>query len=151
MRASLRDGVAGDAPWMTDVFVRSRAVAMPWLARPHDDAATRRWIEQVVLAGPGVTVACDGSRPLGFAVVDADRLEHLYVDPGEQGRGIGRSLLEHAQRASNGRLALQVFTANERARRFYRAAGFVLVGESDGSRNEEHEPDCTYVWAAAGT
>ena len=33
-----------------------------------------------------------------------------------------------------------------RARRFYEAAGFVLVEQSEGSGNEEQEPDCTYAW-----
>jgi len=42
---------------------------------------------------------------------------------------------------------LHVFTRNVRARRFYQAAGFILTDTSDGSRNEEREPDCTYTWA----
>ena len=32
------------------------------------------------------------------------------------------------------------------AGRFYESAGFTLVDESDGRRNEELEPDCTYTW-----
>ncbi|MCA1670755.1 MAG: hypothetical protein LC799_00630 [Actinobacteria bacterium] len=46
-------------------------------------------------------------------------------------------------------LFLHVFTRNDRARRFYEAAGFTLTAQSDGSRNEEHEPDCTYTWSAS--
>jgi RimJ/RimL family protein N-acetyltransferase len=41
---------------------------------------------------------------------------------------------------------LHVFPRNVAARRFYEAAGFVLVDQSDGRRNEEQEPDCTYTW-----
>jgi RimJ/RimL family protein N-acetyltransferase len=41
-------------------------------------------------------------------------------------------------------LSLYVFTRNERARRCYEAAGFVLVEQGDG--NQEREPDCTYRW-----
>jgi ribosomal protein S18 acetylase RimI-like enzyme len=35
---------------------------------------------------------------------------------------------------------------NANARRFYEARGFRQVGESDGSRNEEKEPDALYLW-----
>lgn len=146
----LRDGVRGDAEQLTDMFRRSRTVAIPWLVSPHDEASTRWWMEHVVLAGQHVRVAYN-ERPLGFAVVDGDWLEHLYVDPEHQGRGVGRRLLEDAQRASTGRLALHVFTRNQRARYFYEVAGFVLGDQSDGSDNEEREPDCTYTWTASTT
>ncbi len=56
-------------------------------------------------------------------------------------------LLEDAKRVSPGGLSLHVFSRNEHARRFYEAAGFVLVEQSDGSGKEELEPDCTYTWA----
>jgi hypothetical protein len=46
---------------------------------------------------------------------------------------------------------LHVFTRNVRARRIYRAAGFILTDQSDGTRNEEREPDCTYTWPANRT
>jgi hypothetical protein len=35
------------------------------------------------------------------------------------------------------------------ARRFYERRGFVLTEETDGSRNEEREPDARYVWSRA--
>lgn len=76
-------------------------------------------------------------------------LEQLYVDPDAQGRGIGRALLDTARKASPGGLLLHVFTRNVRARRFYEAAEFALTEQSDGRRNEEREPDCTYAWSAA--
>lgn len=144
----MRDGVGGDADRLTSVFLRARERAMPWLKRPHDEAATRRWLEYVVLAKLHVRVAYTKTSFLGFAAVDGDRLEHLYVDPDHQGCGVGRRLLEDVQHTSTGHLALHVFQRNERARRFYQAAGFVLVDESDGSGNEEQEPDCTYTWTA---
>ena len=72
----------------------------------------------------------------------------LYVDPVSQGRGAGRALLDAAKQAIPGGLRLHVFTRNVRARRFYQSAGFVLVEQSDGSTNDEHEPECTYTWPA---
>ncbi len=144
----LRDGVGGDAEQLTAVFLRARTTAMPWLLSPYDRASTRWWMEHVVLAKQRVRVAYAGTRLLGFAAADGEWLEHLYVDPDDQGRGVGRRLLRDAQHMSTGRLALHVLTRNERARRFYTAAGFVLTGENDGSGNEEQEPDCTYTRTA---
>lgn len=72
---------------------------------------------------------------LGFAVVlrrdDGDaELDGLFVDPAQWRHGIGRALLEHAERiaTSDGAASLWV-TANTRALEFYGACGFVTVGE----------------------
>jgi GNAT superfamily N-acetyltransferase len=72
-------------------------------------------------------------------------IEQLYVVPAAQGRGIGTELLEVAKRVSD-RLELWTFQRNTPARSFYEARGFELVGATDGSRNEEREPDARYLW-----
>lgn len=141
----VRDGGPDDVESLTDLHLRSRAAAMPWLSRPHDETATRWWMQHVVLAEHRVRIVDDG-RALGFTALDGDWLEQLYVGPDHQGRGVGRTLLEDAKRLRPGGLRLHVFTRNTRARRFYEAAGFVLAGHSDGRGNEEQEPDCTYIW-----
>jgi GNAT superfamily N-acetyltransferase len=72
-------------------------------------------------------------------------IEQLYVRPAAQGRGIGTELLDIAKGASE-RLELWTFQRNAPARRFYEARGFMLAEETDGTRNEEKEPDVRYVW-----
>lgn len=62
-------------------------------------------------------------------------LTEFYVDPFFQGRGIGKALLlgaEH-QAITQGAavLMLQVLEHNEKARRFYRQAGFVETGKRE--------------------
>jgi GNAT superfamily N-acetyltransferase len=74
-----------------------------------------------------------------------DWIDQLYVLPKAQGRGVGRELLQVAQRSFD-RLHLWTFQRNVRARRFYEARGFALVQETDGARNEEREPDALYLW-----
>lgn len=72
---------------------------------------------------------------LGFAVVlrrdDGDaELDGLFVDPAQWRQGIGRALLEHAERiATSDGAAILWVTANTRALEFYGACGFVTVGE----------------------
>jgi ribosomal protein S18 acetylase RimI-like enzyme len=66
-----------------------------------------------------------------------------------RGGGIGTSLLNIAQQASD-RLQLWTFQRNTNARRFYERRGFALVRKTDGSRNEEKEPDALYRWTRSG-
>jgi len=143
---SIRDGSRADTEPLTTLYLRSRAAAMPWLVSPHDEPATRWWMEHIVLTAQRVWVAQSNDRVLSFAAVDGHWLEQLYVGPEAQAGGVGRALLDTVKESSPAGLMLHVFTRNVRARRFYEAAGFMLTEQSDGSRNEEREPDCTYTW-----
>jgi GNAT superfamily N-acetyltransferase len=137
-----------DVDAITQVFLASRAAAMPYLPRLYDDEQTRAWIAHVVLPGCATWVAAspDTAEVLGFAALDGDVLEHLYLRPDVRRQGIGTTLLEQVRQASPGGLSLRVFTRNTGARAFYERHGFRAVDENDGSRNEENEPDMTYVW-----
>jgi putative acetyltransferase len=142
----LRAGRIEDADVLAAIHIRSRAAAMPWLPVLHDEAETRSWMRDVVLAHQQVLVAERDGRPVGFAAVEGDWLEQLYVEPEALGTGVGRRLLDAVKAEHPGGLALYVFARNSRARRFYEAAGLVVSAEGDGSGNEEGQPDCTYVW-----
>ena len=83
---------------------------------------------------------------VGFLTLIGDDLDQLYLRPGHYRRGIGSLLLTKAKERSAGRLHLFTFQRNERARAFYEAHGFRIVNLSDGSRNEEGEPDVLYEW-----
>ena len=119
---------------------------MPWIPLVHEEEETRGWMRGMVLPHQWVLVAERAGRPVGFAAVEGNWLEQLYVEPEAIGTGVGRPLLDAVKAERPGGLSLYVFARNERARRFYEAAGFVLTAEGDGSGNEEGEPDCTYVW-----
>ena len=119
---------------------------MPWIPLVHEEEETRGWMRGIVLADQRVLVAERDGRPVGFAAVSDGWLEQLYVEPEAIGTGVGRPLLDAVKAEHPAGLSLYVFTRNERARRFYEAAGFVLVDEGDGSGNEEREPDCLYRW-----
>lgn len=79
----LREAVAADAAGITNVFLASRAAAMPYLPRLYSDEQTRAWIEAVVLPGSTVWVAETGEKPeiVGFAALDGTVLDHLYLRP----------------------------------------------------------------------
>lgn len=143
----IRRAVAEDADAITKVFLASRAAAMPYLPRLYDDEQTRAWIVHVVLPGCTTWVAeAPSGEVVGFAALDGDVLEHLYLRPDVRRQGLGTALLDRVRQAGPDGLSLRVFTRNTEARAFYERHGFEAVDSDDGSRNEENEPDMTYAW-----
>ncbi|WUD73022.1 GNAT family N-acetyltransferase [Streptomyces sp. NBC_00510] len=143
----IRPGRAADADAITAVFLASRAAAMPWLPRLHTDEETRWWVANVVLEQCRVWVAEQTATgaATGFAALDGDWLEHLYLRPDARGRGIGSRLLDEVVRHHpDGPLSLHVFRRNAAARAFYERHGFRAVPGSESTANEEGEPDLTY-------
>jgi len=136
---------ADDVPALAGIFVRCwrdayrGVVAEEILDRldPADEA--QRWGDLV--ATQRVLVARDGNQPVGMVRIGADEADasrghvfSLYVDPAASGGGVGRALLgcAHEELAAAGfrRATLWVFAANERALRFYRAAGWSPTGRT---------------------
>src|SRR5262249_60578993 len=152
MRTVRRPGTAADAHWLAEVFIAAWRDAYPGVvddeilaALDHNTIAA--WLAEEVAAS-GITIVAEAAdRSIaGFIRFGEDPdgspdgyVDSLYVHPRAGGRGIGRRLLEHAlgalRVAGYHAVTLWVFEANERARRFYAAAGFV----PDGSRRVEEE------------
>lgn len=124
----------------------ARDDALPWLARLHTPEDDRAYFRRRVFADGTVWGALEEERVVGFIAFREDWIDHLYVSPGAQGRGLGAALLAVAK-AAHPRLCLWTFQGNLPARRFYERRGFVLVEETDGAANEEREPDARYRWS----
>lgn len=83
-------------------------------------------------------VADDGKMIGGVAFAQADEtgeavtLRQLYVRPGQQGRGVGGSLLDEIEDSfpEAKRFTLEVEEANAKAVRFYQSRGYVDTGMS---------------------
>lgn len=82
---------------------------------------------------------------VGLLVLDGDFIDHLYIDPSHQGKGVGAMLVRHAKGRCPAGLQLWTFQSNAGARRFYERHGFVAVEATDGD-NEEGAPDVRYEW-----
>jgi GNAT superfamily N-acetyltransferase len=91
-------------------------------------------------------VADAGGTVVGVMVVKGDELSQLYLEPDWRGRGIGDLFVGLAKERSPRGLTLWTFQVNKPAHRFYERHGFVAVEYTDGSGNEEREPDVRYVW-----
>lgn len=80
---------------------------------------------------------CDTSRPCGF-------LEGWYVDPGHAGRGVGRALVEEAERWARGHgcteMASDTWLDNPRSQQAHLALGFEEVDRCVNYRKSLAEP-----------
>jgi ribosomal protein S18 acetylase RimI-like enzyme len=105
------------------------------------DEKTASWaasLTREALRGKQTLVGDQGGAVLGYVTVGPDTVDHfgsvllMYVEPDSWGRGIGQALMNDAIAALRGlgyeRIALSVLERNERARRFYDAAGWTQYG-----------------------
>jgi GNAT superfamily N-acetyltransferase len=142
----IRPGRCDDAQAIADVFLDARREAMPWLPVLHSREDAIAYFAGHVLLHQEVFVAEVNRLVAGFMALEGDLVDHLYVAPAFQGWGIGGKLVALAKQLRAEGLKLWTFTRNARARRFYEARGFRASQFTDGTRNEEHEPDVLYTW-----
>ncbi|PZO01334.1 MAG: GNAT family N-acetyltransferase [Hyphomicrobiales bacterium] len=137
-----------DAEAAARVHRASFDARLPWLAGLHTPDEDRAYFENVVFVECEVWGSFDGLSLIGFIAFREGQIDQLYVLPAYQGRGVGGELMAVAK-ARCSELHLWTFQCNDQARRFYEHRGFVVAEQTDGSRNEEREPDVRYVWRAA--
>jgi GNAT superfamily N-acetyltransferase len=94
------------------------------------------WTRHIVVHGERV----------GFVVLkpkaDGLLLDHLYVSPGAQGRGLGGAVLGHvlAEADDRGLVLMVGALRTSRANRFYERHGFTLDGEGEWDLYYRREP-----------
>ena len=115
---------------------------MPVLHTPEDDLV---FYSTVVFPRCEIWVAEISGDAVGFIASRAGWIDHLYILPEHQRRGVGTLLLEHVKSGMHS-LRLWTFQCNAGARRFYERHGFRVERETDGAANEERQPDVLYVW-----
>jgi putative acetyltransferase len=120
--------------------------ALPALAGLHTPDQDRWFFKERVFAACQLWGYFDDDELVGFIAFREGWVDHLYVLPSSQRRGVGVALLRVAQSRSCP-LSLWTFQRNKNARKFYEKHGFILVDVTDGYRNEEKEPDAMYSWA----
>ena len=84
---------------------------------------------------PGIWVWEEDGEILGFSAADTrdGSIWALFIDPDHEGRGIGRALFEKALdvlRQNGHRTAWLTTEPGSRTERFYRAAGWKVIGTS---------------------
>jgi len=147
---TLRPGDGVDLAEIAELYIATRRSSVPAMPAPvHDDAAIRDWFGGLAEAKEIWVAETGDNGPaeiLGFAVLDGDWLDSLYVGPQHQARGIGTALLDLVKAQRPGGFALWVFASNTGARGFYHRHGLVELEHTDGSANEERSPDVRMAW-----
>lgn len=142
----LRPATDADAAAASAVHVASRrAAAMP--PSVHEDHEHLPFLRGRLAAGEEVWVAETHGKVVGYLRMTDTWLDDLYVLPGRAGHGIGSMLLDLAKARRPGGFGLWVFEVNAPARAFYARHGLAEVEHTDGSGNEEREPDVRMVWS----
>lgn len=144
---TLRRAHAVDAAAAAGVWLRSFAAALPDVVRPRSDEEVRDYFRHVLVPLRETWVAeAAGEGVVGVLVLEGAELDQLYLEPGWRGRGLGDRFVGLAKERSPVGLSLWTFQVNAPARRFYERHGFTAVEHTDGSGNEEREPDVRYRW-----
>lgn len=116
----------------------------------HSEGEFIAFYRDKVMVETAVWGAFDEGAFRGHLALRPGWIDHLYVDPAVQGRGVGAALVRLAQREQD-ELRLHTFQSNLRARALYERFGFAIEDLTDGARNEEKMPDITYHWRRAAT
>ncbi len=117
---------------------------MPPAVRSDDEV--RAWVHGWDLTTAEVWVAEVDGVVGAFLRATPTWLDDLYVDPTYAGQGLGSALLELLKSLRPEGFGLWVFRSNRPARAFYAAHGLVEGEHTDGSDNEEREPDIAVHW-----
>ncbi|MCD9874013.1 GNAT family N-acetyltransferase [Streptomyces guryensis] len=143
-----RAASAPDAAAAADVWLASFAAALPTVVSPRSADEVHGYFRDVVVPLRETWVADAGADDgiIGVMVLHDDELSQLYLAPDWRGRGIGDRFVALAKERSPRGLSLWTFQVNKPAHRFYERHGFVAFEYTDGSGNEEQEPDVQYVW-----
>ncbi len=144
MSFSVRRLVLGEMDRAACVLRTSFDERLPWLAARHTPEEDRAYFRSHVFSTCAVYGTIDQDIA-GIIAFRPDWIDQLYVLPSRQGEGMGQALLQVAKAASTS-LLLWTFVKNIPARRFYEARGFVAIDQTDGSANDEREPDVLYRW-----
>jgi GNAT superfamily N-acetyltransferase len=144
----IRPATVEDAPAVAAINRLATDKAMPWLPVLHSLEGDTKFFTRVV-AEQTFVVAEEGGVIVGFCGVHDGWVEHLYIHPEHQGRGLGSALMAWAKDGAR-HLQLWVFERNHAAQRFYAKHGFVEAERTDGRGNMEKTPDVRMTWARQG-
>jgi putative acetyltransferase len=139
-----------DMPTVAALHRAVRVATMPYLHKEPSLEAGLRHFREAVFPASDIRLAADpDGLVVGYIAFRDGWVDHLYVAPGRQRRGIGTLLLACAIQGQT-RVRTRVFQRNAAGIGFCTARGFKVVDRSEGDANPENEPDLLMEWQAAG-
>jgi len=140
----LRPASTADVDPIVAVHLSSRsAAAMP--PGIHPEHEVRAWLTERLDLDEVWVAEADGA-VAAYTRFTSTWLDDLYVAPEHGGQGLGSALLDLVKARRPAGFCLWVFEMNEPARGFYAHHGLVELERTDGSGNEEKQPDIKMAW-----
>jgi ribosomal protein S18 acetylase RimI-like enzyme len=143
----IRDYRPEDFEAVTILWRIAREKSLPEFQRGkgHFFYEDQEYFRDHILSENHVWVVEMDRRPVAFLAMRDDFIDHLYVHPDYQNRGIGKALLDYARQLSPEHLWLYTLQVNVNARLFYEKYGF--IAEKFGmTPPPDNEPDVEYHW-----
>lgn len=140
----LRPATPQDAAAIAVVHRLAMRISLPFLPELHTAEEDLWFVRERLSAQNTVWVAEADGEVAGYIAFRDGWIDHLFVHPDYQGRGLGPLLLDKALEDGTER-QLWTFQQNTRARAFYVKRGFVAAEFTDGEGNEEKTPDVRHV------
>ena len=125
----IRQATNADHPYLLNIWLRSVRATHHFL-KESDIEELLPQLRDIYLPAVELWVAVDAEDcPLGFVGLNENHVEMLFIEPGLRGKGIGRTLLDHARR-SRSQMSVDVNEQNPDAVGFYLHYGFIQTGRS---------------------
>ena len=133
-----------DTSVLSDIWLRASIIAHPFIG----EATLREQqplMEDVYLPMASTWVAEREGQAVGFLCLLKSHIAALFVDPEQQGQGVGRQLLDFAA-TRHDRLTLEVYTDNAKAMAFYERYGFTIESQREADDQGQPFANARMVW-----
>jgi putative acetyltransferase len=132
----MREYITEDTDALITIWDNAEPLAHPFLSDEVRDQVRRDTVN-IYLPNAETWVLENDGTPVGFIAMIGTEIGGLFLDPSEQGKGLGRQMVDHIV-AIKGPLTVEVFKDNKIGLPFYKLYGFVVTGEGvfDASGDE---------------
>ena len=132
----MREYKTDDTGALITIWDKAEPLAHPFLSDEVRDQVRRDTVN-IYLPNAETWVLENHGTPVGFIAMIGTEIGGLFLDPSEQGKGLGRQMVDHVV-AIKGPLTVEVFKDNKIGLPFYERYGFVVTGEGvfDASGDE---------------
>ena len=144
MNIIVKTAKAGDVEAIACLHRSCFATTYPTFQKLHTQDEDTEHFAEILRENEMYVAEIDGQL-VGYCAFGNGWLNDLYVAQAHQFRGIGTRFLQKIKQ-SNNEIQLWTFQINLNAHRFYERNGFSAVEETDGSGNEQRQPDVRYLW-----
>jgi len=123
----MREYRTDDTDALITIWDKAEPLAHPFLSDEVRDQVRRDTVNIYLPNAETWVLESDGA-PVGFIAMIGTEIGGLFLDPSEQGKGMGRQMVDHIV-AIKGPLTVEVFKDNKIGLPFYERYGFVIIGE----------------------